>query len=404
MINACVVGLGHRGMNLLTKILLPNKKFNIIAVSDAYEDRVKEGVDQVRAAGGEAKGFTDFKEALNVKGLDAVFIFTGWEGHTEVALYAMEKGIAIGSEVGCEYTLENCFELVRMQEKTGTPYMFMENCCWGKNELMATSMARHGLFGTIVHCSGAYAHDLRNEVSYGLKNRHYRFRNYQNRCCDNYPTHELGPISKLLDINRGNRILTVSSFASKAAGLEEYIKTLDDASEEMKNARFKQGDIINTVLTCANGETILMRLDTTLPIAYNREFTVRGTKGMYTQTTNTAFFNDTAEHIVLHDFLKENLFNGESYEQDYLPDFWKNLTLEAKEAGHGGIDWFCYNAFADALEAKAPMPVDIYDAATWQAVSVLSEMSINLGGMPQALPDFTFGQWFKRPRLDVCEL
>lgn len=404
MINACVVGLGHRGMNLLTKILLPNKKFNIIAVSDAYEDRVKEGVDQVRAAGGEAKGFTDFKEALNVKGLDAVFIFTGWEGHTEVALYAMEKGIAIGSEVGCEYTLENCFELVRMQEKTGTPYMFMENCCWGKNELMATSMARHGLFGTIVHCSGAYAHDLRNEVSYGLKNRHYRFRNYQNRCCDNYPTHELGPISKLLDINRGNRILTVSSFASKAAGLEEYIKTLDDASEEMKNARFKQGDIINTVLTCANGETILMRLDTTLPIAYNREFTVRGTKGMYTQTTNTAFFNDTAEHIVLHDFLKENLFNGESYEQDYLPDFWKNLTPEAKEAGHGGIDWFCYNAFADALEAKAPMPVDIYDAATWQAVSVLSEMSINLGGMPQALPDFTFGQWFKRPRLDVCEL
>ena len=107
----------------------------------------------------------------------------------------MHKGIAVASEVGCEYSLENCYRLVRTQEQTGTPYMFMENCCYNKDELLATAMARKNMFGTIVHCAGAYAHDLRREVAYGHVNRHYRFDNYLKRSCDNYPTHELGPIA-----------------------------------------------------------------------------------------------------------------------------------------------------------------------------------------------------------------
>ena len=74
------------------------------------------------------------------------------------------------------------------------------------------------------------------------------------------------------------------------------------------------------------------------------------------------------------------------------------------QAGHGGMDWFAYKAFVDALKNGTPMPIDVYDGATWQAVSVLSEMSIKAGGAPQSMPDFTNGRWFKRPRLDVCEM
>ena len=67
------------------------------------------------------------------------------------------------------------------------------------------------------------------------------------------------------------------------------------------------------------------------------------------------------------------------------------------------MDWFAYNAFADALEAGEEMPIDVYDGATWQAVSVLSEISIKQGGAPQAMPDFTGGKWINRPRKDVCK-
>lgn len=404
MINACVVGLGGRGYGLIEWVLLKNEDIRITAVCDLYEDRIARAQKRIREAGMDAKGFTDYKEALNTPGLDAVFVFSDWNTHAKVAICAMRKGIAVASEVGCEYTLENCHELVRTHEQTGTPYMFVENCCWGDEELLATAMARRGLFGTVVHCSGSYAHDLRYEIAYGHVNRHYRFDNYRNRCCENYPTHELGPIAKLLDINRGNRILSVSSFASKAAGLEEYIRTRSDATDEMKSAKFKQGDIVTTVLTCANGETIVLTLDTTLPRSYSRRFTVRGTKGSYEQDTNSVFLDGEKEYWEPAEYYRNNLGNADRYREEYLPDLWKNVTQEALAAGHGGMDWFAYKAFTDALKEHAEPPIDVYDGATWQAVSVLSEISIRQGGAPQAMPDFTNGAWFKRPRKDVCPL
>lgn len=404
MIKACVIGLGQRGSSLISDVLLKDPDISIIAVCDLYEDRIANAARQIREAGTDTRGFTDWREALNVAGLDAVFIFSDWSTHSEIAVYAMEKGIAVASEVGCEYSLDNCYRLVHTQERTGTPYMFMENCCYNRNELLATSMARSGAFGTVVHCSGAYAHDLRNEVAYGHVNRHYRFDNYLLRNCDNYPTHELGPIAKLLDINRGNRILSVSSFASKSAGLEEYISERADATDEMKTAKFKQGDIVTTVITSAGGETILLRLDTTLPRSYDREFTVRGTKGMYVQSLNAVYLDGEKEYWDPAEFAANNLNNAKAYEEKFLPSLWKDITPEQKAAGHGGMDWFAYKAFSDALKNGTPMPIDVYDAATWQAVSVLSEMSIATGGAPQSMPDFTGGKWIKRQRLDVCEM
>ena len=127
MINACVVGLGGRGRSLTRNVLLNNADINIVAVCDLYEDRVQMTLDLVKEKGGEAKGYLDYKEAISNEKLDAVYVFTGWEYHTEIAIYAMEHGIAVASEVGCEYSLENLFKLVEVQEKTGVPYMFMEN-------------------------------------------------------------------------------------------------------------------------------------------------------------------------------------------------------------------------------------------------------------------------------------
>lgn len=404
MLNACVVGLGGRGYGLIGGVLLKNKDVNILAVCDVYEDRVARAVSKVQSAGMDVKGFTDYKEALNTKGIDTVFVFTDWSTHAEIAIYAMNKGLAVASEVGCEYSLENCYELIRTREKTGSPYMFVENCCWGKEEMLATSMARKNLFGTVVHCAGAYGHDLRREISYGHVNRHYRFDNYMNRCCENYPTHEFGPIAKLLDINRGNRILTVSSFATKSVGLEEYIKTREDATEEMKNARFMQGDVVTTILTCARGETVHLTLDTTLPRSYSRKFTVRGTKGSYEQDTNSVFLDGEKEYWEPAQYYASNINNAVKYEAEYLPDLWKNITPEAMAAGHGGMDWFAYKAFVDAVQNHTEPPIDVYDGATWQAVSVLSEISIREGGAPQAMPDFTNGAWFRRPRKDVFDL
>ena len=85
--------------------------------------------------------------------------------------------------------------------------MLLENCCYGLEEMTVLNMVKKGMFGELVHCEGGYQHDLREEVATGGEARHYRLRNYMHRNAEVYPTHELGPISKFLNINRGNRML-----------------------------------------------------------------------------------------------------------------------------------------------------------------------------------------------------
>ena len=261
-----------------------------IASQEALVD-TKASFDQKRNNGEyEVHGYSDYKTMFEMEDLDGVYIATTWITHIHIAIDAMKAGLHVGLEVGGAASIQECFDLVRTSEETGKFCMLMENCCYGKAELMATNMARLGVFGKISHCSGGYMHDLRSEIYSGHDGSHYRFRNYLHRNCENYPTHELGPIAQILDINRGNRMVSLVSMASKSAGLEQYIKDHPEKVEKdptLEGRRFKQGDIVNTIITCVGGETILLRLDTTLPRPYySREFGIRGTKGFALKDTN----------------------------------------------------------------------------------------------------------------------
>ena len=387
------VGLGGRGQSLLTDVVLPQKE-TVTAVCDVYEDRALKGAELVMAAGQDKPHLcTDYRELIADSAVNTVIVATAWESHAEIAIAAMKAGKAVAVEVGGSYTLEQCFELVKVQEETKSPFMFLENCCFGRREMMVLNMMEKGVLGEIVHCSGGYQHDLRDEISFGRENRHYRLRNYLSHNCDNYPTHDLGPIARILKINRGNRMMTLSSFSSKAAGLEEFIRSNKPEDEFLKGKRFAQGDIVTTMIRCAGGETILLTLDTTLPRYYSRGFTVRGTKGMYEEATDSVFL-DCKEHRA-HDFdwLGSCAGNAKDYEQEYDHPVWKKYLSEGVQGGHDGMDWLEFKTFFDALRKDQPMPVDVYDAASWMAVTALSEMSIARGGAVVDIPDFTSGRW-----------
>lgn len=398
-----IVGLGGRGRSNM-KRMMKVQGVKVVAVCDVYADRCEEAAEIVRDAGGaEPVKTTNYKEVIGREDVEVIMIFSSWETHIEIAIEAMESGKTVGMEVGGACSVEECWRLVETQERTGQPFMFLENCCYGKVEMLVRNMARDGLFGDIVHCHGAYGHDLRHEVACGKENRHYRLKHYLSRNCENYPTHELGPIAKLLDINRGNRMVSLVSVASKAMGLERYINDRKDTFEnkELIGVKFKQGDIVNTIITCANGETISLRLDTTLPRSYSREFTVRGTKGMYEENTNSVFFDGEEEEYDSAKHYMEVINNATEYEDKYLPNMWKNITKEQLEAGHGGMDYFLCEAFFDAVRNNKPMPIDVYDAASWMCITALSEYSIANGNVPVEIPDFTRGEWKTRERFDV---
>ncbi|MBQ7381211.1 MAG: Gfo/Idh/MocA family oxidoreductase [Clostridia bacterium] len=398
------IGLGRRGMRMLTAYLSKMPDVDILAVCDLCEDKMEAAKKSLMEDGRPApKTTANYLEIINDPEIEAVLIMTGWNDRPKMAKEAMLAHKYTAIEVGCAETLEECFELLEVYEKTGTPLMMLENCCYGRLELMLLNMVKQGLFGEIVHCTGAYAHYL-NPVEFFYKIgkddevTHYRLAHYINGNRENYPTHELGPICKMLGINRGNRMLSLSSFASKSAGIKQYAK--DTYGEDNRYAKidYKQGDIVNTVITCANGETILLTLDTTLPRThYSRNISVRGTKGMASEESRAILLDGMKEPV--RDNLDEFYAKYEHPLQAEIQATVDKSGVENKVffgAHANGIDWSVLRAFVESVKAGTETPIDIYDTLTLLSIGALSEKSIQNGGAPVEVPDFTRGKWQNR--------
>jgi len=399
-----IIGCSKRGMSLLTH-LAQMKDVEIVGVCDLYEDRAVAAAEKVKELGGyEPIVTTEYKRLLEIKEIEAVVTPSSWRSHVQICLDSMEAGKYVATEVGGASTLDQCYELVKVSQRTGMPCMMLENCCYGRTEMTVLNMIKKGLFGEPVYAAGGYCHDLREEIAYGKENRHYRLRNFLNRNAELYPTHQLGPIAKWLDINRGNRMLSLVSMSSKAAGMEHYISTKLPADHELQGKSFNQGDIVITLIKCARGETILLNHGTTLPRPYTRMNQLQGTKGIYCEDKNQGVYIDGLSAA-------EKWQTLEDYYPEYEHPLWKQYRTEGVRGGHGGMDYLVLRGFVEAVQQKTNTPIDVYDTAAWMAIGPLSEESISMGGHPVAIPDFTNGMWLEREPItrgmfcldDVCE-
>ncbi len=394
-----MIGLGGRGYGLLRLNLVHMKNVEVVGICDVYQDRIDKAIEKVKkVCGNTPKGSTNYKDFLQDENVDIIMITCAWEGHIDIAVEAMQSGKFVAMEVGGAYSVEDCWRLVDTYEQTKTPLMMLENCCYGEYELMTLRMVREGIFGDIVHCEGGYHHDLREEVAFGKENRHYRLKNYLERNCENYPTHEIGPIAKVLDINRGNLFTKLTSYSSVAKGLHEYILANKADDKELVASQFKQGDVVTTIIETIKGQTVVIQLDTTLPRPYSRGYTIRGTKAMYQEDNNLVFLDN--KKFKMFDFNSRPLWNnGKRYARKYAHRIWKNKGAVVK-AGHGGMDSLVLNAMVEAfLEGYYP-PIDVYDTATWMVITALSEQSIKNNNQTMEFPDFSRGKW--KNRQDVC--
>ena len=390
-----VIGVSGRGSGMLGE-LLDVSGVTVPAVCDKYEDRAQNGKKIVKEkAGYDADAYTDYKELLARNDIDAVMISTTWITHSRIAVDAMRAGKHAAIEVGGAASVEECWQLVRTSEETGKFCMLLENCCYDRNEMALFNMVKQNLFGEIVHMEGGYQHDLREEISLGRENRHGRLFNFQHRNGELYPTHQLGPISKALSINRGNRFLTLVSMASKSRGLNEWIKENKGVDYDLADYPFNQGDIVTTMIKCAGGETIVLTHDCSLPRAYSRAYRIQGTKGIYMEDGNRIHLEGYTENTD-EDGWMHSWENFEKYREKYEHPLWQKYTTEGVHGGHGGMDFLVLNAFAEAVKEGGKPPIDVYDTAAWMAVTCLSEQSIAMGSHPVPVPDFTNGMWIDR--------
>ena len=387
-VRLAVLGLGCRGITQLA-VLLDMPDVEITAVCDFYADRMEKGQELVR----EKRNITPFgstnpSECIHRDDVDAVIVMTGWETHISLCIEAIRAGKRAAMEVGGATSVEECWQLVRASEETGVPVMLLENCCYGETELTVLHMIHEGVFGEIVHCAGSYAHDLRDEIGNGDANRHYRQAHFMHRNGELYPTHELGPIANFLNINRGNRMLTLTSMASKARGMHEWLQQHRPDSP-LADAVFNEGDVVTTLIRCANGETILLSHDCTLPRFYSRGGVVRGTKGMWMED-GRAIYLDGVTPVSGWDHRPES---DEKYMEQYRHPLWKDYREFGVRGNHDGMDYLVLRAFVESVQNQTEPPIDVYDAAAWMAITALSEESIAQGGAPVSIPDFTRGRW-----------
>ena len=390
-----LIGLGARAETLLSGIRQMNG-IQIVSICDVKQERIDKFLDICRTYSLPLpETFTNYHDLLDNRDTEAVFISTSWNSHISIACDCLRKGKYAGIEVGGAASAEELWQLVHASEKSDAHCMMLENCCYGRNELMALNMARQGMFGELVYCECGYEHDLCDDISMDLENRFERAIHNQHRNGDLYPTHGIGPIAKILKINNGNRFLTISSHATKACGF-----AVDRKKKELPNVHFNNGDVITSIIHCANGENITVTHGVSLPRPYSRDCRVQGTKGIWLENAKGIYL----EGISLK---KENIDAAgnpyythhwdpvDSFYEKYDHPIWKDYKNNIV-GGHNGIDALAMYAFLDAVRRKVKPPIDVYDCVAWMSITYLSEQSIALGGMPVPFPDFTSGKWVDR--------
>ncbi|MGB5304477.1 MAG: Gfo/Idh/MocA family oxidoreductase [Gemmatimonadota bacterium] len=395
------IGVGGRGSWLLG-LAARRDDTEIKAVCDIVPEKARRAADAVTEAGGnEPRQFTsgeeDYLNLIEMDDIDAVIFATPWLWHTPMAIAAMERGKAVGVEVPAATTVQDCWDLVQTQERTGMPFMMMENVCYRRDVMAVLRIVREGLLGEMMHLHCGYQHDLRAvkfnpgaEFGPGSNGEAvWRTDHSINRNGELYPTHGIGPVANWLDINRGNLFVSLTSHATKTRGLHEYIVAQGGEDHPNADVRFKLGDIVTTMIHTRNGETVMVSHDTNLPRPYSLAFRVQGTRGLWMNDNRSIYIEGVSPEA-------HRWEPFESYQETYDHPLWKRYAEDAEGGGHGGMDFFVMNAFVEAVKRGEPTPMDVYDAAAWSVIGPLSEQSIAMGSHPVAFPDFTGGLWAKR--------
>lgn len=408
VLRVAVIGVGGRGQGHLG-LLLNRTDVVVTALADPNKQNMANALKMCQDAGKPApKAFTngnkDYENLVKIADLDAVVIATPWQWHIPQAIAAMKAGKIPGVEAAAPLTVKECWDVVNTSEATGIPVMMLENVCFRRDIMAVYNMVRKGVFGELIHLQGGYEHNLRSVLFDGADNvtfgananseAHWRTDNYVTRNGELYSMHGLGPIATMIDANRGNLLTKLSSVSSKAIGLHNYI--VSKAGENHPNAKvkFKCGDVVTTQIQTANNETILLTHDTMSPRPYNLGFRVQGANGLWQDYSGGGFKDG---HIYLEGKSPDDAWeNPEKYMQEYDHPLWKKYEKDAAGAGHGGMDFFVINNFIECIKRKVPFHLDVYDVATWYAISPLSEKSIAEGGQVQNIPDFTRGKWKTR--------
>ena len=373
----------------------------IKAVCDIVEEKVKRIQEWCKEDGrpipkGYSRGEHDFLRMCEEEELDLVMTATPWRWHVPICLAAMKNGKHSATEVPAAVTIEECWQLVEAAEKYEKHCVMMENCNYGRSEMLVFNLVRKGLLGEVMHAECGYLHDLRgikfSPDGEGLWRRDHSWERNGNL----YPTHGLGPVAQCMDINRGNQFDYLVSMSSNSRGLQLYAQNNFPPDASQRKETFKLGDVNVSLIKTVQGQTIFLSHDTNLPRPYSRINMVQGTKGLFQGYPDRIHIEGRSPGHKWED--------PTAYFEEFDHPLWKNLDrAKAKGAPHGGMDFLEDLRLIYCLRNGLPTDMNVYDAAALSCVSELTEQSVANGSQPVKFPDFTRGRWKEWPQLEFTE-
>ncbi|NHE56090.1 Gfo/Idh/MocA family protein [Cyclobacterium plantarum] len=394
------VGLGNRGPGAVVR-MSKIEGVEIKALCDLRPERIAHVKDRIKDTPHKPAVYTGSEEAwkkmCESEDLDLIYIATPWYLHAPMAVYAMEQGKHAATEVPAAISLDECWQLVETSEKTRKHCMMLENTCYDFFELLTLNLARQGYFGEIIHGEGAYIHDIL-EGNFSKTKYYDMWRLKQNLRNGNlYPTHGLGPVAQIMNINRGDQMDYLVAVSSDDFMMGEKAKALaaeDDFYKELAGKSFR-GNMNTTTIKTHRGRTIMLQHDVTSPRPYSRLHTISGTKAYAQKYPEPGKISTGHEGWLSEEAMKE-------LEEGFYPPIVKKIGEFAKQiGGHGGMDFLMDWRLIDCLRNGIPLDMDVYDAASWSAIAPLSEWSVANRSENIDVPDFTRGAWRNNQPVDV---
>jgi len=316
--------------------------------------------------------YTDYEQMVKTD-LDIIVVTTPMPLHAPQAVMALESGKHVLSEVPAATDLEQCFKLVKAVRESGKQYMMAENYTYMKPNVLVRELARRGLFGEIYFGEGEYLHELKahNEATPWRR----KWQTGRNGCT--YPTHSLGPVLLWFD----DRVATVVCLGTGHPYEDPRGDCYENEETTLMLCKMSRGGLIKIRLDMLSNRPHLMTY-----------YSLQGTKGCYEAPRG---FGDSPK-ICLAEY-SDNPNQWRSlwdFEAEFMPEIWRNPPEEALRAGHGGGDYFEVRGFVDAIAKDTKPPIDVFEALDMTVPGLVSEESINRGGIPLPVPDFRIIEQF----------
>lgn len=401
MVRIGIIGLGQRGSAHL-KLLPKIDGLEIKAICDLVPEIAENAGKSLNGTGHKPDLYAgdrdEWKKLCQRNDIDVVYITTPWYMHAEMALYAMEQGKHAFSEVPAAGTIRECWQLVETSERTRKHCVIMENYVYMPFQLLMLNMSHNGFFGEVVHGEGAYnTSKMGNNFSKTKYWDMWWLRQYAWRKGNFYPTHGLGPIALCMDINHGDRLDYIVSMESNDFMMEKKAKELaetDDFYRPFVGKDFR-GNMNVSLIRTQTGRTIMLQHDATTPSPHNLIHGIYGTKG-------AALFDPPPPKLAdgNHEWISSEEFDR--LRAKYTPEISGRMGDVAKGSGHGDADLLMEWRLIDCLHNGLPMPMNVYDAASWSSIVPLSEWSVHHRSYPIDIPDFTAGAWrINKQQMDI---